>query len=354
MFMKIITIGINHKNTPIDIRERLFLNASQQDLLLSRLKNDPRIIEACVLSTCNRIEIYVHVLDMPFDGHVLIHHIAQIKKILFTDELYHYFYAYEGLAAIRHLFEVTAGLDSMILGEAQILGQVKSAFEQARASGVLSRHFNILSNLAVRVGKKARNETKIGFGGSSVSWAAIAKAEEIFGTLKDRSILIIGAGKMSELAVGHIQNKQFKKLYLMNRTQSNAQSLAQQFGGEAVPFCDLKEVLGEVDLCICSAGAPHYILEKGIVERVMVLRSYQPLMFVDISMPRNIDPEIKNVPHVQLYQLDDLEAVVDFNMQMREQAVIDVNNIIDQKLLEYQEKITKFDNPHILESDLTP
>jgi len=150
------------------------------------------------------------------------------------------------------LLEVSSGLDSLVIGEEQILGQVKAAFERARELGMFGRYFNVLSNIVVRAGKKARNETNINLGGSSVSWAAIVKAEEVLGNLKDRSILVIGAGIMSELAVGHIQNKEFKKLYLMNRTQEHAKNLSKKYGGEVIAFCDMKEILSQVDICICG------------------------------------------------------------------------------------------------------
>lgn len=339
--MNIITVGINHKNTPIEIREQLFLNPTQQDLLLSELKSNPAILEACVLSTCNRVEIYAQVLDKGIDVNTLTQLIFQIKKVLFTDDIKKYFYTYYDDEAIYHLLEVSSGLDSLVIGEEQILGQVKAAFERARELGMFGRYFNVLSNIVVRAGKKARNETNINFGGSSVSWAAIVKAEEVLGNLKDRSILVIGAGIMSELAVGHIQNKEFKKLYLMNRTQEHAKNLSKKYGGEVIAFCDMKEILSQVDICICSAGAPHYLLEKDVVERVMDLRNNKKLVFIDISMPRNIDPLVGEVNNVLLYQIDDLKEVVDSNIKLREQAAVEVRAIIEEKLAQYYRKIKK-------------
>ena len=339
--MNIIVLGFNHKNTPIDIREKLFITPTQQDLLLSELKNNPAILEACVLSTCNRVEIYAHLLNEEMDLDPLLHLIFKIKNVPLNDEIRQHFYTYYGQQAIRHLLEVSAGIDSLVLGEEQILGQVKLAFERAKNFGMLSRHFNILSNVAIRTGKKARTETNINLGGLSVSWAAINKAEEILGDLKDRLILVIGAGKMSELAVGHIQNKQFKKLYLMNRTQDNAKNLAEKYGGEAVAFCDLKEILSQVDICICSAGAPHYILESEVVDRIMTLRNGKRLVFIDISMPRNIDPRVAEIKNTLLYQIDDLKEVVGSNMKLREQAKKEVQIIIDNQVAEFIKKIQK-------------
>ena len=342
--MNIITFGLNHKTAPIEVREKLFLNPTQQELLLSELKGNIVVLEGCVLSTCNRVEVYVRVIDLRVDIQSLIRLIFQIKKIALTKDFDKYFYVYTGDEAVRHLFQVSTGLDSLVIGEEQILGQVKSAFAKAQESGMLHRHFNILSNMAIRSGKKARSETNISFGGSSLSWAAVVKAEEIFGgNLSERTILVIGAGEMSELAVGHIQNKTFKKLYLMNRTQENAQALARRCGGEAVPFCDLKEILTEADICLCSAGAPHYLVEHDIVKRIMTGRGGRPLVFIDLSMPRNIDPNVTLVEHVRLFQIDDLKEVVDSSMKLRSQAILEVNRIIEDKLREYQVKIQKLE-----------
>ncbi len=339
--MNIIVFGINHKNTPIEIRERFSLSPIQQDLLLSELKNDPAIIEAFVFSTCNRVEVYAHVLDLEMDITSIIHKIFLIKKISFTKELIKYFYKYVGENAVRHLFRVSTGLDSMVLGEKQILGQVKVSFERAQKFSMFGKHFNILSNLAIRSGKKAQNETNISAGGSSVSWAAIAKAEQVIGSLDDKSILIIGSGKMSDLALTQVKNKGFRKIVLMNRTQAHAESLAQKHGVEVKDFCDIKGVLSEVDICFCSAGAPHHILEKFTVEKIMMLRQNRPLLFIDISMPRNIDPLVAEVSNVHLYAIDDLKEAVDSTMKLRKQAIVAVENIILKKITEYSRKIIK-------------
>jgi len=337
--MNIIAFGINHKNTPIEIREQFSLTPTQQDLLLSELKSDPAIVEAFVFSTCNRVEVYAHVLDREMDITSIIHKIFLIKNIPFTKELKKYFYSHVGEGAVQHLFRVSTGLDSMVLGEKQILGQVKEAFARAQKFSMFGKHFNILSNLAIRSGKKAQNETNISAGGSSVSWAAIAKAEQTIGSLGDKSILLIGAGKMSDLALIQIKSKGFRKLTLMNRTQVHAESLAQKYEAEVAAFCDIKEVLSEVDICICSVGAPHHILEKSTVEKIMTLRQNRPLLFIDISMPRNIDPHVAKISDVHLYAIDDLKEAVDSTMKLRQQAIIEVESIISEKITEYTKKV---------------
>lgn len=332
--MNIVAVGISHKNTPLEIREKFNLTETQQDLLLSELKNDPSVAEAFVFSTCNRVEVYANVLDAVKASDVILRRLFNVKKLAYTEEFTKCFYCHRDKTAVEHLLRVAAGLDSMVIGEKQILGQAKAAFERARSQGMFTKCFHLLSNSAIRVGKKARHETALGAGGSSVSWAAIVKAERELGSLQDKSILIIGAGKMSDLAVGHIHNKGFRQLYLMNRTPANAENLAEKYSvppGMVVPFCDIKEVLTEVDVCVCSVGAPHYILEKDTVAKVMSLRSRRRIVFIDISVPRNIDPLVAQVDGAQLFQLDDLQEVVDANMELRRQAVGQVEAMILDK-----------------------
>ncbi len=347
MQKQIIAIGINHKTAPVEIREKFSLTTTQQDLLLSELKNQPEIIEAFVLSTCNRVEIYAHVLDHTSNGDILFETILSIKNISPTPQIKKHFYRYSGRETIEHLLRVSSGLDSLVLGEKQILGQVKDSVARAQARTMFSRHFNILSNIAIRAGKKAHSQTAISYGGSSVSWAAVIMAEKILGTLCDKSVLLIGAGKMGKLTVKQIQNKDVQKIYLINRTRAKAEALAQECtcarkgSAEAVSFCDIQETLSYVDVCICSSAAPHYILDKETLQKVMVSRGRRPLVLVDISVPRNIDPKVSEVEGVQLFTIDDLDNVVKETMRKRQAAVSQVEHIIDQKLTEFYEKITK-------------
>ena len=347
--MNIIAFGLNHKTAPIDIREKFFLNPTQQDLLLSELKSDPSIIEAFVLSTCNRTEVYVHGLSFPHYLESIFKLISNIKKIECETDFKRYFYFYEKKEALRHLLCVTSGLDSLVLGEKQIIGQVKTALERARAKGMFGRHFNILSNIAIRTAKKAQSETQISFGGSSVSWAAMAMAEQVLGTLERKSILIIGAGKMGELALSQIRNKGVKNIYVMNRTGEAAQTLAESCGAIAVSFMDIKEILSEVDVCVCAASAPHYILDRKTIEKIMPLRRGRKLVLVDISMPRNIDPLAGSVDQVFLSTIDDLNKVVGENMVKRQTAVLSVEQIIDRQLTVFDEELKKLKDNSFLD-----
>lgn len=339
--MTLIVVGVNHKTAPIEIREKFFLTSTEQDLLLAELKNNPAVVEAFVISTCNRTEIYINGLstEMFFD-HV-IRLISGIKKLSYTKEFTKYFYIHSEHEAVRHLLRVTAGLDSLVIGEKQILGQVREAFEKAQERAMFVKEFNILSNVAVRTGKIAQAKTTISYGGSSISWAAMVWAEKILGTLKDRTVLIIGAGKMSELAIGQINNKGVKKVYLMNRTAEKAQNLSEKFSCIPSAFSEIKEILSEVDVCICSVGAPHYILDRELITKVMALRNSKDLVLVDISMPRNIDPEVAKISNVKLSHIDDLNDVVQETMRIRHAAVGKVEEIVETKLKEYYQKLAK-------------
>lgn len=337
-------VGLNHKTAPIEIREKFYLNPLQQDLLLSELKANPSVAEAFVLSTCNRIEVYIKRVDENSDMDFVIPLIAKIKKTAFDVDPQKYLYTYKNDQAVDHLMRVATGIDSLVLGEKQILGQVKTAVERARTHTILSKYFNILTNVAIRAGKKAQNETDISCGGSSISWAAINMAEEHLNTLQGKSILIIGAGKMGELALAQIHSKGASKIYLMNRTGEKAEVLAQKFSGIPVSFMDIKETLLDVDICICSVGAPHYILDKDMIESIMAKRESRKLLLMDISMPRNIDPHAAAVPGVCLFTIDDLDKVVGENMKKRQSAVAQVEAIITQKIEEFHDKWKKLQN----------
>ncbi len=334
-------VGLSHKIAPIEIRERFYLNPLQQDLLLSELKNHPLIAEAFVLSTCNRIEVYLKRVDRSVDHSFVISLIAKIKKINFDFDVNSYIYAYEDTQALNHLLRVTCGLDSLVLGEKQILGQVKHAVDRARDSGTLSRYFNILTNLAIRTAKKAQNETAICHGGSSISWAAIEMAEKTAGNLLDKTVLVIGAGKMGEIALNHLCDRGIKKVFLMNRTGEKAELLATRYNSVAASFWNIKEILSEVDICFCAVGAPHYILDKEKIAGIMQKRQGRELILIDISMPRNIDPEVKSLTGVHLSSIDDLHEVVDNSMKKRESALQEVEIIISQKILEFNDKISR-------------
>lgn len=341
--MTIIAVGINHKTAPISIREKFYLNSLQQELLLSELKSDAAVTEAFVVSTCNRTEVYVSVIDSDYEIERVVMIICQIREIAYNSGLMGYFYTYHDRQAVGHLLSVCAGLDSLVIGERQILGQMKESFAKGHRKGFFLRNFNVLSNIAIRTGKKAQSETDIGVGGSSVSWAAVTMAERDLGSLSDKSVLMVGAGQMSKLAVGQISNRGFNQLYLMNRTEEHARALAAEYKAQVVSFCDMREILSQVDLCVCSSSAPHYVIDRSTVEKAMAARGGRPLIFIDISMPRNIDPKIALIENTSLYHIDDLEPVVEESLQKRQAAVTQVEEIIAAKIDEFYQKIEKAD-----------
>ncbi len=338
--MDITAIGISHKTAPIDIREKFYLDETGRRLLLSELKNNPAVVEAVVLSTCNRTEVYAHTI-VPDAAGILLQALFKVKFIFFSEELTRYFYTHRDRDAVCHLLRVASGLESVVLGENQILGQVKAAVDCAREEGMLGRTFNILWAAAIRAGKKARHETAVGGGGVSVSWAAVNAAERILGTLEGRSVLMIGAGKMASLAAHRLAHKALAEIYVINRSHDNARALVEKFGGIGVSFWEMKEILSRVDVCICSSGAPHYLVEKDVVQKVMAGRPEKPLVCVDISIPRNIDPGVGQVPGVSLMTVDDLGDIVAETIERRSGALNQVEGIIYQKVEEFYSKIAR-------------
>jgi len=323
-------IGINHKTSSIDIREKFFLGKPDCELLLAQLKSSPFVIEALVLSTCNRTEIYAHLIED--DPDLLIRHLFRLKKIEYTSELRKHFYVHASNQAIVHLLRVSGGIESLVLGEKQILGQVKAAIELSRGAGMLGKYFNLVTNAAIRVGKKAQNETLIGCGGSSTSWAAITMAHSLLGSLENKNILILGAGKMGKLTVNHLQNKGLANIYIVNRSYEKAVTLAEKCGGTAVGFWDLKMAMQNSDICICSVGAPHYIIDTALVREVIEKRAHREMLFIDISMPRNIDPAVSEISRVQLKSIDELDPIMEETVKKRQDSVRNVEAIIENKL----------------------
>lgn len=337
--MKTIVVGISHKTAAIEAREKVFLRPLEREILLSMLKSDPLVVEAMVLSTCNRTEIYASVLTEEPVADRIIDILFRVKKLAMTHPLRSSFYSHADEECVRHLLRVITGLESIVLGERQILGQIKEAVELSRSKGMLTKRFNILMDIAIRSGKKAQNETDISYGGGSVSWAAVKTAENVLAGLTGRSVLIIGAGKMSALTAEQLQNKKLGQLYIMNRTKEKAMALAQKLGGEAVAFTEIADVLSRVDLCICSASASHYLVGKDLIEKVMTMRDHRELICVDISTPRNIDPRVASVKNVVLFTIDDLDKVVKNNLEKRKSATDQVEKIITKKISEFYAKL---------------
>lgn len=340
--MGLVLAGINHKTASLKIRERISFTRKKLKELLVELKQADGMLGAAILSTCNRTEVYAH---MAKDK-------EQIKRFFlrsgwFTDEEFsRYFYILEDADVIRHIFRVASGLDSQVLGETQILGQIKDAWITGKDLGVISEMLDRLFEKAVDTGKIVRQETKVSRGNISIGSLAIKMIEKRFtptptlsagknqgwcGGLRDKSILIIGAGKIGILVSKYLKEKDARGIFVSNRTYEKAAQLALDCGGEAINFSRLKEKLEIVDAVISSTASPHFILKKEILTEVMRARR-GPLLIIDLALPRDVDPEAKNISDISLYDLDDLKSVAEENYAKRKKEVKCAEVIIQREL----------------------
>ncbi|TGA97002.1 glutamyl-tRNA reductase [Sporolactobacillus shoreae] len=334
--MHILTIGVNYKNTPVQIREKLAFEPSALEQALTDLRNTKSIFEDVILSTCNRTEIYV-VCDQLHTG-------RYYSKKFFADwfrstpeTLESFLIIKEDQEAIRHLFRVTCGLDSMILGETQILGQVRTSFLTAQQVGTTGTFFNELFKEALTVAKRAQDETQINDHPVSVSYAAVKLLQDTIGVLKDQSVLVIGAGDMSRLALKHLTSSGVRNLTVMNRTKNKAELLAQQFRGKVAPLSDLNTWIDRSDIIFASTSAPDFLITKKRLAPLLAARGIRPLILIDIGVPRNIDPEIAVMDRVHLFDIDDLERIVDENLEARRKAALRIEPLIDSQIARYSE-----------------
>src|SRR5262249_34643395 len=306
--MKLLITGVSHKTAPVEVRERLAFSEAALPAALAQLKARDGVSEALILSTCNRVEIVVtsddHV-DLPA---LVGDFLAETRKAS-TTSLGPCIYYHEGREAIHHLFRVAASLDSMVVGEPQILGQLKSAYNIAKAQGALCGILDSVLSRAFGVAKRVRSETGIGQMAVSISYAAVELARKIFGSLDGKTVMIVGAGKMSELSARHLRRSGASHIFVTNRTYERALELANLFQGTPVEYPRFLNLLPEVDILIPSSGAPHYILHKAEMQHVIGVRRNKPMFLIDIAVPRNIAPNVNEVDNVFLYDIDDLQGV---------------------------------------------
>lgn len=329
--MNILVIGLNHKTASIDIREKVAFDGPKLGEAVDILKAFPEIRENIILSTCNRVEIYVNAVDSTSGIESIKKFIADFHNI-YRESLDKALYVYSGENTLRHIFRVTSSLDSMIVGEPQILGQLKDAFDFAlkrKSTGVV---LNKLMKKAISVAKRIRTETKIGESAVSISFAAVELAKKIFENLSTKSFMLIGAGEMAELAARHLINNGVKDVLVTNRTYERAEELAREFNGKAVEFDKFIQELLHTDIVICSTGAPNYILIKEQMHKIMRQRKNRPVFIIDISVPRNIDPEINDIDNVYLYDIDDLQGIVVTNIQERSKEAEKAERIVDEEV----------------------
>lgn len=332
---EIVIVGINHKTAPVELREKLSFTESQLARSLAFCKEQGGLDECVVLTTCNRTEIYAAGSDRELCTRLIMEMLAKIKEID-TDAVRPNLYIHHREQAVKHLFTVTAGLDSMILGETQILGQVKDAYSKANEAGTVGSVFHALFRQAVTAAKRVQTETAINQNAASVSYAAVELAKKIFGRLTDRTVMVLGAGKMSELTLRHLYDQGVKKVIVVNRTKERADKLAACFGGIAEYFEERHKCLLQADIVISSTGAPHFVLDKKEMAAVMRERRGKPIFLIDIAVPRDIDPKVNDLENVYLYDIDDLQAAVASNLKEREQEAVKGRHIIRQEMDEFQ------------------
>lgn len=328
--MKLCLAGINHRTAPLHVREKLAFRAEEISSALGRVQASGAK-EAIVLSTCNRVEIAAALADdMP--GDVLFESIIAGRDGLNVESLRPHLYLFEQRDAIRHLFRVAASLDSMIVGEPQILGQLKQAYAQARDHGAIGGVLDAVLTRAFSVAKRVRSETEIGQSAVSVSYAAVELAREIFGSLDKKRVLIIGAGKMSEGAARHLLGAGAAGILITNRTPERAAQLARIFRGEVVPYPLFPQRLADVDIVIASSAAAGHVLTRDMVHRAIDARKNEPMFLIDIAVPRNIDPEINSLDHAFLYDIDDLQRLADRNLKARHEVAQRAEEIVAEEV----------------------
>jgi glutamyl-tRNA reductase len=330
----IVLIGLNHKTAPLAVREKIFAGCQEEKDLLSSLRSINGVGEVLYLSTCNRIEIIASVEETEDAGKSLNDFLAQNGGLTPT-EVANCFYEYRGEEAVRHIFRVSASLDSLVIGETQILGQVKDAYRQALAQNATGVVLNRLMHCSFRAAKRVRSETAIAVNPVSVSFAAVELAKKIFGSLTGKKILLIGAGEMAELTGMHLISNGAEEIIVANRSMPQALSLAEKFHGEAVSLDALEEKLIEVDIVISSTGAPAYIVTADLIRKIHHQRKNRLLFLIDIAVPRDIDPAASLLENVYLYNIDNLQDIVDENMNVRKKEAIKAEMIVEEEITRY-------------------
>lgn len=332
--MSIVVVGLSHKTAPVEVREKLSFPEAVLPDALKTLMQYEGITESLILSTCNRVEIYVCALDSAKG-------VEQIKKFisdfhnLSPESLKQSLYVHVDAEAVRHTFRVASSLDSMIVGEPQILGQLKDAFDLALKAKTTSVVLNKLLQKAISVAKRVRTETRIAENAVSISFAAVELARKIFGGLEGKTVMLLGGGEMAELAAKRLQHNGVKSVLVANRTFERAVELANEFNGSAVRFEEFPAEMVMADIVLCSTGAPTYVIRHDMVSKALKGRRNKPVFLIDISVPRNIDPEINKLDNVFLYDIDDLQGVVASNIESRAKEAEKAEELIMQEVETY-------------------
>jgi len=339
--MDILLLGANHKTAPVEVREKLALRETDPPGL-KYFYELPACPEVVFLSTCNRVEVIVSANDMEKAKDQIIEtwqtH-SGVDGNIFKKTIYQY----SGQEAVRHIFRVASSLDSMVVGEPQILGQLKDAYRNASEARCSGHILNKLMHKAFSTAKKVRTETSIATQAVSISYAAVELAKKIFGDLSGKSVLLVGAGEMAELAAQHLKTSGIKKLIVANRTLERVMELARSLGGEAVSLNEIEDILVDVDIVISSTGASGLVIRKEQVKRIMRPRYHRLLFFIDIAVPRDIDPEINNIDNVYLFDIDELKEVVEENRAERQKEAVKAERIIESEVIKFNSWMKSLD-----------
>ena len=330
--MKFSITGVNHKSAPVEVRERLAFDDHALSEALVALKGRPGFCEGMILSTCNRVEVALTCEENSKTSAVAVDEFLAETRHVQREWVTPYLYHFEDSDAIRHLFRVAASLDSMVVGEPQILGQLKSAYSLAKEHGAFSGFMDTLLTRAFSVAKRVRSETDIGANAVSISYAAVELAREIFGSLEGKKIMIVGAGKMSELAARHLRRSGAGQILVTNRTHERALEMVELFDGKLVDYTRFLSALPEVDIVISSSAAPHYIIRRDDMKRVLEARRNRPMFLIDIAVPRNIEPTVNALDNVFLYDIDDLQKVIETNLQGRMDSAKEAEAIVHEEV----------------------
>ncbi|PLX87680.1 MAG: glutamyl-tRNA reductase [Desulfuromonas sp.] len=340
--MNILVVGLSHKSAPVEIREKVAFSPTAMAEPLQQMLALPDISEGVIVSTCNRVELYA--TSRECDGAIsrLKDFLADYHQIA-RDDLNEHLYDFQGEAAIKHVLRVASSLDSMVIGEPQILGQIKTAYGYAaeyKTAGVILNRF---LHKAFSVAKRVRTETSIASSAVSVSFAAVELARKIFSTLDDKTVMLVGAGEMCELAAKHFVNNGVSRVLVTNRTFSKAEKLAAEFSGRAVSFENFQDQLHQVDIVLSSTGAPGYVLHADKLTEVIRLRRNKPMFLIDIAVPRDIDPQGNKLDGIYLYDVDDLQGVVQANLKERQKEAAKAEAIIEEEILQFQQWLSSLE-----------
>lgn len=342
--MSIVLVGLNHKTAPVAVRERLAFTDEACAEGLRVLVDGEIVNEGLIVSTCNRVEVVAATPGEHWpEGRERITDFLSRSRSIAPEEFNEHLYSHTDDAAVRHLFRVASSLDSMVVGEPQVLGQVRRAYSLAVSAGTAGRVLNRLVHQALHVAKRVRTETGIAASAVSISYMAVELGRKIFGELKGRTVLLVGAGEMAELSARHLVSAGASRVLVTNRTEGAARELASQFGGEALEFSRLASHLAEADIVICSTGASEYLITPAIAREALEMRRNRPAFFIDISVPRNIDPRVGEISNLFVFDIDDLESVIASNIREREREAERAELIVESEVMQFQQALRMLD-----------